>query len=1059
MSSLFGGKTKVVPIQIVARSVIKDKNIYTLQAGTITRFATELGLYDIATLEGLIAAGYKIIGYNGNIQSPDGVCIKDIMETPCTASQSAIDFAFELGDYALSEQEAATYFCRDVEITAVEFKQGTDEIKTREELENYLANWDRARRYGLALDYRPLNSFVAKEALYEISELADERVARFYEIICKRRRFPDYSRFEQMVAFLLNAGVLKLDYNMDDILKAYMSWGVCGIKTPVISVDLKIGATCGIYNKIQTSSGKGVLNKEIVLMDSKGVLTGDDGSYDLSVFEDDIGFGESKIKPADVLDDKTDATSYLKSVYFQNKKEPWDKPYKALEVSKYVSHCRTYVKFLDSDGVSYEGRYEPTGFCITTVSGSFRLLAHGDFFVVLGVDGTPTPLNKCDTRDHYALWQILKAKVYDLVRSRTKEPPVKSSFELFLKEGVSPAAATAWAGYILENDPAQETKGVCYSRADALYKEGPDKKYIRLFNPNNYDYANIDELTEIFKATREEMTGENVYLMPSGNPDEAARDSVIERAMVDRPVELLEFAKGFKEGEINVGHFAEGLQKDGMVDYDKLTRFLWSYVSVAGITEVNTVRDAMLDLESNKFFDVDKVFKYREAAYQGYLKDRAELNGKRASDCVNAVVVTKVFREGSNAPIDTQRHYMFECVMLDLSGKGKTPKGEWRNNMVFAQNTIAEAIVRAVNKSSESDLFKECIQLESMSLALNVMFSLMQGSLGIIGNLMDNAILRAKFYGKEFEIVIPIDVYDISRAEDNYQWGAQCTLYDWCGMELPGNQWCMYCLNADITPWEVRPKGDLTIPTYNFKLNYILPEVFDKLPESYRKDVAAAAIKPKVLCIQKSYRGRTLVPADELDFIVYNDSNIESVLDIDVSETPEEYYKRILAAMKKKSEGLYLKRVPLKSDIIYKNWWNCFYDGIAPSDVEWADSPNDMGLGFLTFQVTQIGCKSERNKITSNENIFKRWFIAAQKYEDVAKWFDLICGTFKPQGAVVVTGNRIDIQTVNGKLQKNAKELTLDEAIKLTEKGLAYQLAAREFVFLSRGQYYYLQVM
>lgn len=1059
MSSLFDNNKEAMALKIVARSVINNTNVYTLQMGSSMRYATELGLYDVVILEGLMAAGYKIIGYNGKIQCPDGTRIQEIVETPCMASKSIIQLAFEMENSVLSEQEAASYFSRDVEIASVEFKKGTDEIKTREELEMYLANWENADRLGLAYDYRPLNSFVATDALYEVRELAEERVARFYSIICKRRKFPDYFRFEQMIAFLRQEGVLSSEYTMEDVQKAYFSWGMCGIKTPVISTEYKMGLTCSIYNKMQTSSGTGVGHMDIGLMDASGKIFYDEGVVDLSSYEDEVNFGTSKVKPADVNLSDSDVSNYRKSVYFKLKSEPWDTAYKPIKLLTYETYNRTFIKFLDSDGVSYEGRFSPSSFCIVTVSGSFRVIAHGSFFEVLGVDKDTTPLKRCDTRGHYETWQILKAKARDIVRNRTKEPPVKSSFELFLKEGVSPAAATAWAGYMLEKDPNADSSGIPYSRADVLYMEGPDQKYIGMFNPKNYEYNDIDELTEIFKATRDEMLDEKKYLLVKNIPESVMEDKPNMEALADRPVELLEFAKGFKDGEVNVGHFAEGLRKDGLADYDMCTRFLWTVTNIQGLTEVHAIKDVMFSIESSELFDIDKVFRYRDEAYQGYLRDRAELNGKRAASCVNAVVVTRVFREGSNAPISEQHHYMFECIMLDLSGRGLNARGEYKNQMVYVQNMISDAIVRAVNKSKESDIFKECIGLEAPSLALNVMFSIMQGKTSSIGSLMDNVIIKVRLYDKDFEVVIPGHAYSLSVDKNNYTWGAQCTLYDWCNMELPGSQWCMYCLNANITPWEVTPKGETMIPTYNFKLNYVVPEVIAKLPESYRNDLAASTSEPKVLCIQKTYRSRTLVPADELEFISYDDSNINSVLDIDALETPEEYYKRILVCMKRKSEGLYLKRVPLKSDIIYKNWWNCFYEGSAPTEVEWSDNSSDIGLGFLTFQVVQVGSKAESNKLVSSENTFRRWFIEDQRYSDVVKWSDLIRGAFKPQGAVVVAGNRINIQTANGKLCRNVKELTLDDAIKLTEKGLAYQLAAREFVFLSRGQYYYLQIL
>lgn len=1020
--------------EIVARSVVDGINIYVIKEGVTEYPLSENALYDVTVLEGLKESGYKIRGYYGNILMPDGTCIKDIIESTCSFTQDEIDLAIMLGDSSMTEQEASFYFDRDVEVKEVSLMESSSEIKTREELEAYLVSWEKKYKLGVVVDYRPLNSFVAREALYELSEInANLSNQKFFRIIALRRKFRTLDDFYGMIKFLQSQGVLQNEYTLNDVRVAYLSWGVCGVKTPIVGVEQKMFDTTSIYEMHESANS---LRASVPgLMSRSGRVVYPGGEFDITEFENVKGFEGAPFKPA--IPD---------SEYFSLKNGEWDYEYKFIPLGGSTSIARTYVKFLDKNGVIYRAKIDVDSMIITTGD---SVLYHGEFLAVYGVDGEFTPLKRCLVRKDYEVWQVLKAKVRDLVRKRTKKPPVSSSFELFLNEGVSPEAATTWAGYLAEEAEGSGSDGIPYHTAGELYIEGPEPDCIRRYNPQGLEYTDLDELIEIFKSTRESMMNEGTYL--NGN------NLAVEKDRMYRPIECLEFAKAFKQGNCNVGDFAEGMAQDLVSDYDFLAEALDCYLKIKGLSEANEVKQALLSIEDNSVFDIEEVFPYRDNAYRGYLFDRARLNGERAKGCVNAVAVTRVYREGANVPIPEQRHYMFDCVMLDLSNRGKNAAGAWKNRMVYAQDVITERIVDTVKRSNENWVFKRCVSLEAPSIALSLMFSLLAGKAELVRQVMGNFVYALDIYGKKFEVMLPADVVGLASTESNYVVDSQCTLYDWCGMEISGVNWCMYCVNANITPWEVTPKGSVIIPSYNFRLNYSDEQTIAKLPEDYQREVREAHAKVSV--ISRTYNSMTLVPIEDLDYITYTEDNINSVLSMAATETPWEYNQRIQYGMSKRKSGMYLKRVPLKSDVVYGNWWDAFYAGTAPTEVEWAEDDTQIGLGFRTYQVVSLGSKNNEYKITSSENVFEPWHIKDQSYEDIMKWTDLIRGVFKPTAATIVTGNQICFITAKGQVMRNAKTVTLNDMIALVNKGIVYQLSARSFLLSTYGgNYYYLEV-
>ena len=72
-------------------------------------------------------------------------------------------------------------------------------IKTREELIDYLYRCKRLKRYSFNIeDIKPLNSFVAKEALFSCEELAkieNKEIRSLFTVIENRRKLSSYGAY------------------------------------------------------------------------------------------------------------------------------------------------------------------------------------------------------------------------------------------------------------------------------------------------------------------------------------------------------------------------------------------------------------------------------------------------------------------------------------------------------------------------------------------------------------------------------------------------------------------------------------------------------------------------------------------------------------------------------------------------------------------------------------------------------------------------------------------------------------------------------------------------
>lgn len=193
--------------------------------------------------DGLLENGWKFTGLPYYFEK-DGVSIHNLPkveldELGLSASEKTelMDAAFEMEKYKevdlLSKKSVS-------DVNRYRFEKPNILINTREELLNFLDNYENLKltdeddiRF-----YMPLNSFVNRSALFTLEEYFDLSNAKYRRII-ENRRSLTVSNFLQLEKGLEAVSNLPEKHSVLDLMEAYFSWGICGIKFEEIEKERK----------------------------------------------------------------------------------------------------------------------------------------------------------------------------------------------------------------------------------------------------------------------------------------------------------------------------------------------------------------------------------------------------------------------------------------------------------------------------------------------------------------------------------------------------------------------------------------------------------------------------------------------------------------------------------------------------------------------------------------------------------------------------------------------------------------------------------------------------
>lgn len=1049
---------------------------------------SERGLYSQYMIDKLTAAGYKYLNYNGDIISPDGINIKDIAMSPCTLDEDGIEEALAYGSAALTEPEVAKYITRDSNVyEAIAFKtMDSYEIHTREELIDYVN-----KQLKLPIEYRdkrPINAIVDPNALFDINELrsGDPKVINACTSLFESRRtFTAWNQLEGVVKFLQDQGVLADKYTFDDIIVAYQSWGIDGIKSKCIEKTVLPGnvAKLNILN-IQAPDTKDD-SKEIAL-DHKIAYISPDRMVHFNgkaVPASEIREYGVDIKPDDWNKAMTTAMSENRNVL--------------VKYTMQRATNKTVMKFIDDDGAQYSVRVDKNGICIRTAN---MICLTQNYVTLRDMYGTIIPSGSVNSESEYIRWNLTLAKIKDIIKSKIVKAPGKSSINMCIQEGVGPEAALA---YLVDKHYEAMNKSI----ADTFneYLSGDIKEYtIMTYNPDGLEYETIDDLIEIMISKYEEYDQEETA--PELNFDETTEGRMSmgtnrngeSYKMVDklydisyRPVPKLDSIRRIKQGTMNTGAYADGIMFEGVPESAiALAELVSEFVNLSTL-DGTIPTERINEATGERGLSVDSFLPAMRNSFNGYMRDKRSLIRNRLAKSNKYVFITGIYRELSNAPIAEQRHYMVSCNVFDASPKSVLKNAiyalvdEFRTQLKDSRTLLnyqidianenlleiaALAIVRTVIGAAE-DAITYDEGNNSYKFNLNLKH--------VLGLEFDPEFNKVEF----LSINVPVSV--INQIVNIRQQGCDvkyATLAEWCHNEYVIEDGFQYvALNAKITPWKVIPTGKSNIPIYNLPVNYyakstVLSDKFFSPSEIQQIEATGARVtlnpsRPELGLVNLFTEGSDLT-MNFLDADLIKSTNeiwvenlktdpittYDVIMNSNIAETLDTYFWR-WSAMRKyyQAKGQYLVSMPTQSDRDFTNYKG-FYNVDPITECVTIPDPNGERDQFTFIKSYEVQAASESQYLltaASTKSGITEFDLNNESFEDIARWTPILNAQWKPSCALFLVGKNLFAADGTRRVDLgNLSTMNRDDLDNLVDKDILYALSSSRYLIRTiRGDF------
>lgn len=912
-------------------------------------------IYSTRILSSLTNSGYKILGYGGAIQLPNG---DDVSCLPTIDINDVNEFwTADFGDTPLTDAEASKYYSFATTMESIAFKEPVAyEINTREELENYIKRVALSvSNFGFYSDNRPLNSFVNPEALYTIDEIEQDRsIITNLNTLNYRHVFKDYSAYERTVKFLIDAGVLTTDTpTVGEFIRAYYAWGPEGIRGNCVDMQYKAGVD-GAFQFVSDPLATRENPEKFVadnrtrvpfVMDNKGSIRYLNDSVNLKNILDVTEFER---KPLAICN---------ATVYQQYKRQD-SRGYKYTPgyCHKSMVSDRVYFVMMSDEGFAYTYKvaHNATMLCLNT-SSSPVWMTNNNFYINTILGGCKLTLDMVTSHTNYILWNICINKCAKLIGDRTVDAPVRSSYEILMNVGMSPISAVKYmAKHVLSNQQC-EANGIVLGSYPGLKMDCISKYYndipadvLEAFKLKTDDVSDgiVDfiEKADVDNLLDRRMlmdNGDLVYGMEGYDPTYTKlKDSIFAQFGEDAVsfYSNVKFVYDCINHTVNIDNFGDGLREDTGSSYVTAASVLMSIIygekgENAGPEAAN---DILENLEIGNIIDIKNIFKQRDNAYKGYFLDLALAmqNKANAENTWSWCYITKLFRELSNKPVADTRPYMMEMLVVTNDGRDKAI----RNLMV--------GLVKDAIKNSDAFSNKQIYDRLSGSPYAEQSYKdiAMMMADWIASNLTYKCIAEKKEEGKTatsidikvdidhtLTVTIPMQAVDLCKqlVQDKENHVKYMTIFDYNEMEYEPRSsegsFIMHTVNAIITPWSVIPKKGFSIKAYS-----LLPSFYDSkaLIDKFGEAWYNTGVNEKKICpnpLKQQFKEK-LIPVQTPEEYVIMDKEIKGAdyedlqmyLKFGEFEHPEAYIKRwALACQQARGNGRAVMHMPMKQDLVY----------------------------------------------------------------------------------------------------------------------------------------------
>jgi len=209
-------------------------------------------------LDPLLDDGWELFGLPYDLRKGD---IKSLELPTLTYTEVGLDDEKEqfLRDTCVDiykDVDLKSKLSKEVIYAHLKFRESSNKIKTREEFIKYLESLKHGFDLDSELVYMPLNSFVAKEALFTVEEYFNSDNSTYRSLILKRRTLSVRNFLRLLRAFKANG--LSDTFVPKELVDMYFSWGICGINfqpydKQVKDSNLRLGASA-TYNQAEADT-------------------------------------------------------------------------------------------------------------------------------------------------------------------------------------------------------------------------------------------------------------------------------------------------------------------------------------------------------------------------------------------------------------------------------------------------------------------------------------------------------------------------------------------------------------------------------------------------------------------------------------------------------------------------------------------------------------------------------------------------------------------------------------------------------------------------------------
>lgn len=959
----------------------------------------------------LIEEGYKYFSREANdIVDPVGQPINTLPEIPLsTVDQDLWNSGVELAlKSAMSDTEASKYYSYK-EASAVQFRtEATYEINTREELIAYLESLKSAlHSVGYSVDNRPLNFFVNPVAYFTIDEIKqNNEIKSYFDIITKRHVFRNYAAYARLVKWLCDKGVLNTtNPSKAEFLMAYYAWGPECISDKCTGMETKL-AVDGVFNYHNDPLSSGDTDAYVAAnRDTRYAIYNDREE----VFSLKLKENYKEIQSFRDLGRARIAIAEDNTLFKMRRSEPTGFKYRTmpeLMLSRYSTSIsdvtdRLYITLVSESGYTYQYKVADNKIRLGAAHSTTTVFSSATNFAYQTVaPAIRVPLSYIDNQQDFYLWNLAILKVLNLIKGKIITPPVSSTSEYLVKDGVSPNAVIDYLASILDPEYYRSNEGGTARYLLRDDSDGMSQALTYLLNPIPANVLRAFKLTEDdleygiesfleladpddLNDRRERMaTGEieigssdfdTTYTFPAKLKELKAQHAPIPRDAMD-VYNNIKFAYDCLSGGISTGAFADGVMEDrqALDILDKATILLSVCYAEFG-TNYSSSYDFIRRLEDSNLIDTREWSKVRDAGLHGYMVDFAKYRDLRCNmeKTIHWMYCSKIFREISNKPLDQQRPYLMEVITLTRSKADMTIRQLMKavvDQSIDNSNLSDAPYATSGELANWSD--KKCAKASASYIAATLFFYVLAGR---IKHEPVNDVYEIKLPVIGYEalnIQLPVKVFDFIKSNFNVNTHKRyITVCDYCRKEyepMKDGGWFNWCLvNANVTPWVVTPKRGFAIRTYPLMPNYFSEQdLIKSLGQPYVED----ALSKNVLLGYKDSVGN-FISTPIKDFVMddyllsYGDESLwsithsqireaESIDDLQCfltdteSEPVAAYVKRWNIARKQaKAAGKTLLSIPLKQDILYGDLMKILYGTEANWEVEYCAEQD--GRNFL----------------------------------------------------------------------------------------------------------------